>query len=525
MVPGVHVPAADATLRRQPLDPVAGAVAAGVSLGAAELVSGFDAAGTSLVSAIGDELVDRFAASLKDLAVRLFGTNDKAALVVGIVVVSLGIGATLGAMARRHPAVAAAGFTGFGVVGATAYARSPLASAAVGVVAAAVGVAAGLVSLRLLLRLGSAPTPAPPVGAGPAAGAASRRVFLATAGALAVGAAGSAALGRKLRATDPGASYRATATLPAPASAVALPATQPFAPAGLSPYVTPTADFYRIDTALVVPRVDPASWRLDVGGRVDRPFSLTLEELLAMDAVEVPVTLQCVSNEVGGDLVGNAVWQGVPLASLLERAGVRPEGTQVVGRSVDGWTAGFPTELVDGERTALVAYAMNGEVLPARHGFPARLVVAGLYGYVSATKWLRSIELTRLEDVDGYWVPRGWAKDGPVKTTSRIDVPRSSETLPAGPVAIAGVAWAPTRGIRAVEVQIDDGAWQPCELGAAASDETWVQWHLRWDASPGEHVLRVRAVDGTGAVQDDEVRPPRPDGATGLHTRRVRIQP
>jgi DMSO/TMAO reductase YedYZ molybdopterin-dependent catalytic subunit len=231
-----------------------------------------------------------------------------------------------------------------------------------------------------------------------------------------------------------------------------------------------------------------------------------------------------VSNEVGGDLVGNAVWQGVPLPVLLDRAGVQDDATQIVGHSVDGFTAGFPTELAGDGRTALVAYAMNGELLPPRHGFPARLVVAGLYGYVSATKWLSRIELARQEDVDGYWITRGWAKDGPIKLASRIDVPRNGADVVAGPTAIAGVAWAPTRGVGAVEVQVDDGEWQPAMLGTAASDETWVQWHLAWDAPPGRHRLRVRAVDGDGRRQIEADAPPAPDGATGLHTRTVTVR-
>jgi DMSO/TMAO reductase YedYZ molybdopterin-dependent catalytic subunit len=350
-----------------------------------------------------------------------------------------------------------------------------------------------------------------------------RREFLVTAGALAIGAAATAAAGRRLAGGDPSAEVRANTTVPRPTDGIAVPVSQAFDVDGLTPYITPNPDFYRIDTALTVPRVDPRSWRLGVDGLVERPFSLSFDDLLALDAVAEPVTLQCVSNEVGGDLVGNAVWQGVPLAMLLDRAGVRTEATQVVGRSVDGWTAAFPTELAGDGRTAMVAYAMNGELLPPRHGFPARLVVAGLYGYVSATKWLDRIELTRIEDVDGYWIPRGWSRDGPIKTASRIDVPRRGAVVPAGPTPLAGVAWAPTRGVGAVEAQVDDGPWQPCDLGAAASDETWVQWHLRWDATPGRHILRVRATDGRGEVQTDEISDPAPDGATGLHTRRVEV--
>ena len=528
------------------LDAAAGVVAAAVALGAGELVSGFDSAGTSLVSAVGDEFIDRFAASLKDVAVELFGTNDKAALVVGIVIVSLALGAALGVASRRRSWIGPAGFIAFGVVGFAAYRAAPLSSTAVGAVAAAVAATAGVTTLWFLLRLAAAAVAGPPPGdtiahpvddgvadgasivAAPrstAMTATNRRVFLVAAASLTAGAAGTAALGRRLRGTDPSADFRATNALPAPDLTPPVTIGEPFAEPGLTPYITPNADFYRIDTALVVPRIDPADWQVDITGLVDRPFSLTLDDLLSMESVEVPVTLQCVSNEVGGDLVGNAVWQGVPLEAVLERAGVQAEGTQVIGRSVDGWTAGFPTELASDGRPALIAYGMNGELLPPRNGFPARLVVSGLYGYVSATKWLESIELTPWEDVDGYWIPRGWSKEGPIKTASRIDVPRRSSSLPPGPTAVAGVAWAPSRGISAVEVQVDDGPWQPCELGEATNEHTWVQWRLVWDAPAGEHVLRVRATDGAGEIQTAEMAPPAPDGATGLHARRVVVGP
>lgn len=505
-------------------DALAGAVSAGVALAAGELVTSFDDAGTSLVSAVGDELVDGLAGPLKDVAVALFGTNDKAALVVGIVVVALIVGSWIGRAARSKPWVSPAAFGAFALVGAWSYDRLALASTTVGVVAAALAAVAGVASLRLLLAL--SPTPRAAAAAAPPSPATggTRRAFFGAAASLAVGAVATAAAARRLAAGDPAAEVRASTTLSRPVERVAVPASQPFDAPGLSPYITPTRDFYRIDTALVTPRIDPSSWRLELGGHVERPFEITFDELLALDSVEVPVTLSCVSNEVGGDLVGTAVWQGVPLTDLLERARPTAQGTQVVGRSVDGFTAGFPTELLGPDRTALVAYAMNGELLPARHGFPARLVVAGLYGYVSATKWLTEVELTRLEDFDGYWIPRGWSKDGPIKTASRIDVPRSGSDLASGRVAVAGVAWAPTRGIAAVEVQVDEGPWQRCELGAASSDETWVQWRLVWDAEPGEHRLTVRAVDGGGEPQEPESSPPAPDGATGLHSRRVTVR-
>jgi len=239
---------------------------------------------------------------------------------------------------------------------------------------------------------------------------------------------------------------------------------------------------------------------------------------------EDTVTLQCVSNEVGGNLVGNATWQGVHLKTLLDKAGVKKDGTQIVGHSVDDFTAGFPTQLALDGRTAMVAVAMNGEPLSAIHGFPARLVVAGLYGYVSATKWLDSIYLVPWEEFDGYWVPRGWDKEGPIKIASRIDVPRSGATLDAGPQPIAGVAWQPNTGISKVEVQVDDGPWMPAQLGDATSDDTWVQWYVPWTATSGEHKVRVRATNAKGEVQTDQRADPAPNGSTGWHTRTVRVR-
>jgi DMSO/TMAO reductase YedYZ molybdopterin-dependent catalytic subunit len=287
---------------------------------------------------------------------------------------------------------------------------------------------------------------------------------------------------------------------------------------GADPFITPNADFYRIDTALSVPQVDPDDWTLTVTGRVERELTLSFSELLDRPMVEVDITLACVSNEVGGKLVGTARWLGCRLDDLLDEAGIDPSADQVVGRSVDGFTAGFPTALLDG-RDALVAVGMNGEPLPTRHGFPARLVVPGLYGYVSATKWLSEIELTRFDEFEGYWIPRGWSVEGPIKTQSRIDTPVVGQRLDAGrPAPVAGVAWAPTVGIDRVEVQIDDGEWQEAELGERHTDTTWRQWRLPWVPEAGEHRIRVRATDGTGETQTQQRRPVAPDGATGWHT-------
>jgi len=477
------------------------------------------------VSSIGTEFIDRFAGGLKDLAVQLFGTNDKPALIVGIIINSLMLGALFGLVARRWFWLGAIGFAGFGAVGLWAYTRDPLGSTTTGLLAAVIAVAVGVASLWALLRVAPRRAAVTDRDAdhSDAHTGTRRRTFLAAALVAIAGAAGSSVLGRKLRAGNISEAARADVALPRAGTSAGVPDRQPFSPEGLSPYVTPNAEFYRIDTALIVPQVDIDAWSLEISGMVDSPFSISYDELLEMESVEETVTLQCVSNEVGGRLVDNAVWQGVPLQALLDRAGVQAGATQVVGRSLDDFTAGFPTDVALDGRVALVAYAMNGEPLPVEHGFPARLVVAGLYGYVSATKWLRQIELTSWEDFDGYWITRGWAKEGPIKTMSRIDVPASSARLAAGPTPVAGVAWAPTRGIERVEVQIDDGEWQECRLGEVASDNTWVQWLYEWDARPGEHTIRARATDRGGETQTDAVEPPIPSGATGWHSRRVRV--
>jgi DMSO/TMAO reductase YedYZ molybdopterin-dependent catalytic subunit len=314
--------------------------------------------------------------------------------------------------------------------------------------------------------------------------------------------------------TLPGASQ----PLPAP------PAATELGVGGLSPVLTPNETFYRIDTAFSVPRVDIQEWTLTVEGRVERPYTIDYFDLLDMPMVERDVTLSCVSNEVGGDLVGNARWLGVPLVEILDRAGPRDDAEQLVGHSVDQFTVGFPVEAVYDGRDALVAVGMNGEPLPLEHGFPARLVVAGLYGYVSATKWLSSIELTGWDEFDAYWIPRGWAKEAPIKTQSRIDTPRHRARLESGLHQVAGVAWAPSRGISKVEVRPGtDGDWIEADLSEPLSDNCWRQWVVGWEATPGTHQLQVRATDGEGNLQTDELRPPAPDGATGWHTIEVEV--
>lgn len=669
-----------------------GVVAAGAALAVSELVASLSPSAPSLVRTIGQRVIDVTPVPVVDWAIAMFGTNDKLVLVIGIVIVSLGIGALLGLLSRDRPGMAAAGFAVFGAVGFVAGLTDPLAGAALTLVAAlaAAGLGVGvLLTLRSLLVDATAP------GSGAVVRAGSRRAFLVASAATAVVSVFEVFLGRYLGSrTQSAAVGRQQVTLPTvsaspapaatpsedgmsettlpefepidttvpqfdpiepeflptdtPEAAGTVPAavettepaetasttqppttettqapetttteptqtettqpaettttqatatettqaaettttqapqttttqapetttttqapqttttqapetttttqapqttttqapttttTQPTAAPrvsgvaaptaaqiasveGVSELITPNDEFYVIDTAIGVPQVDHRTWTLSFTGRADNPFSITYDELLAMPLVERYITLCCVSNRVGGSLVGNAKWLGVPLRTLVERAGVRPDGNQLVGRSVDRFTVGFPTAAVFDGREALVAIGMNGEPLPLKHGFPARLVVSGLYGYVSATKWLTEVEFTGWNDFDAYWVPRGWAKQAPIKTQSRIDTPREG-TITAGPNVIAGVAWAQTRGISRVQVRVDDGDWLNAHLPQELSIDTWRQWYLEHDFTPGAHKIAVRAADGTGRTQTGNVRPPRPDGATGYHTIQV----
>jgi DMSO/TMAO reductase YedYZ molybdopterin-dependent catalytic subunit len=289
-------------------------------------------------------------------------------------------------------------------------------------------------------------------------------------------------------------------------------------------FITPNDDFYRIDTALSFPRISRDSWKVEIKGMVTNPLSFTYDQLSALPQVERTVTLCCVSNGVGGDLISNATWQGVLLKDLLDQAGVDAAAEQVYSTSLDGWTCGFPVNVAMDGRDAMIAIGMNGAALPLEHGFPARLVIPGLYGYVSATKWLKTIELNKWSDAEGYWVPLGWSRDGPVKTESRIDVPRATDKITAGPTKIAGVAWAQHRGVSKVEVKVDDGPWLEATLADAPSDDTWRMWSIDWTATTGRRTIQVRATDKTGETQTDQVADPAPNGASGYHTRRVTVK-
>ena len=479
----------------------------------------------SPIDAVGSEVIDRVPRWVKEQAIEWFGTDDKLALRVGIISILTIAAVGLGVVAARRPWVGAAGIGLFGLVGAVAAAHRPgegLGAAVPSIIGAAVGAAV----LHRMVR----PRPIEVPGPSQAPLGWDRRRFLAAGGVAAVSAAAAGGVAQALenRRVD---ELRAATREPLPELAASAGPDTSTAPLDLppdaqlfdeTPFVTPNDEFYRIDTALSFPNINIDKWSCEITGMVDVPLKISYADLLAMPQVERAVTLCCVSNEVGGEYIRNAVWRGVMLRDLLETAGVQPGAEQVYSTSLDGWTCGFPVAAAFDGRDAMIAIGMNGEALPLEHGYPARLVVPGLYGYVSATKWLARIELTTW-DQEGYWVPRGWSAEGPVKTQSRIDVPRT-KTVPSGKQAIAGVAWAQFRGIAKVEVQIDDGEWQQATLGADVSDDTWRQWLLEWAPTPGLYLLKVRATDKTGETQTELQTPVAPNGATGYHTIRVKVE-
>lgn len=501
---------------------LSGVLAGGVALAIGELVAGVGSSQRAPVIAVGDLVIDNVPRPVKDFAIDTFGTNDKIALLVGIYTVIAIAAAALGIAAVKRFVTGAIGIAVFGAVGVYAVLQGSDAGAAE-VLAAILGAFAGVGVLRLLLGAID-DSSSPPVVA--ATGPLERRAFLKLSGAAVVVGAGTASFGRYLQGRVSAAASRLAVVLPRAARpAAAIPAGADLGTEGLSPFLTPIADFYRIDVNLVVPQVAAEGWTLKVTGMVDDELELTYADVLAMEMVEEDMTLACVSNEVGGKLVGNARWLGTPLLPLLEKAGIKSGADQIVARSTDGFTVGFPVSSLQDGRAALLAIGMNGETLPIRHGFPARLVVAGLYGYVSATKWLSEIELTTFADFDPYWIKRGWAVEAPIKTQARIDTPRGLQRVTGASIPVAGVAWAQTRGITKVEVRVDEGEWNECELADEVGKNTWRQWLYRWEsAEPGRHQLTVRATDATGETQSSERVPPFPDGATGWHSIAVTVE-
>jgi DMSO/TMAO reductase YedYZ molybdopterin-dependent catalytic subunit len=501
------------------LGALSGVLAAAAGLGVGELVAALVTSWPSPVIAVGDRVIERAPQPVTRFAIDTFGTADKPVLIAGTLALVAVAAAGAGLLALRRPGAALGGIAAFGVVGGAATLASPGSGIGALLPVAATTVVASVALLVLVSGLAGRAATSQPAPVGRALGDVSRRRFLTLASTVAAGAAATASAGRFLVGGFDVDAARDALSLPAPGRTRDLPVpdSASFDVEGLTPYVTSNEDFYRIDINLELPRVDPATHVLRIHGMVDQELRIPLPDLLRRDLLEIPLTMTCVSNEVGGQLVGNALWLGVPLRELLDEAGVDPDADQIVGRSVDGYTGGFPVEAAY-DRDAMVVVGMNGQPLPLEHGFPLRLVTPGIYGYVGSTKWLGEIEVTRFDAFDQYWVPRGYDALAPIKTQSRIDTPRGLATVDPGTVAIAGVAWAQTRGVSRVEVRVDDGDWQEAELARAVGEATWVPWRLPYEATPGRHSVTVRATDGDGQVQTEERTSVAPDGAAGWHS-------
>ncbi len=501
---------------------LAGVISAGVLFAIAELVAAFFGPVASPLTSVGSTFIDFTPGWLKNFAIATFGTNDKMVLLLSMGIAAAALSAVAGIVARKSLRTAMAMVLAFAIVmaaciitraGAGPFDLLPL----------LLGTAAGLWALRFLSSTKSnAPEPkitdetrsSHPV-------APSRRIFLIRSATLAAVAVVAGLGGSVLSATrNTARAFREALKLPTPkVKAAALPTGVQAPVDGVTPFVTPNADFYRIDTALIVPEIDPESWELRVHGMVEEEFSITFDELLKSELIESHVTLTCVSNVVGGNLAGNAKWLGFPLREVLARAKPKAGADMVLSTSSDGFSASTPLPVLQDDRDAMLAIGMNGEPLPLEHGFPVRMVVPGLYGFVSATKWVVDLEVTTFAEKAGYWTSRGWSSHGPIKTASRVEVPRAFGRVPAGKVSIGGSAWAQTKGISKVEIQLDDGAWQLAELAAEASVDTWRQWSYIWnDAPAGTHKVRVRAYDTAGELQIEDQAPPEPDGSTGWHS-------
>jgi DMSO/TMAO reductase YedYZ molybdopterin-dependent catalytic subunit len=532
-------------------------ITAAVALGVAELAAAITGPQGAPVIAVGEVAINLTPIPVKEFAIAHFGSHDKEALVAGIVMLLVAFAALVGILAVRRIAAGLAGLAAFAAVGAAAAVSRPTATA-VDVVPTLAGVCAAAVALVVLARYAGAALPqsleaaisralgaafrlvtaqarqgtdrepatgrewvtGAELGTGtePVTGRGSpdRRRFLIAAAGAATLAAAAGGLGDRLLGRFSIASSRAQVRLPAPAvAAPAVPTGADLRISGLTPFFTPDSSFYRVDTDLILPQVAPQTWTLRIDGMVERELEIDFAELLRMPLTETDITLVCVSNEVGGSYAGNARWLGAPLAGLLRRAGVRAGADLVLSTAADGMTISTPVAAIMDGRDALLAVGMNGQPLPVAHGFPARMVVPGLYGYVSATKWVTRLTLTTFARQRAYWTQRGYAAQAPIKTESRIDVPRPLAQLSAGRVAVAGVAWAPTRGIASVEVSVDGGPWHVARLATADGIDTWRQWMWPWDATPGLHRLQVRATDRAGVTQPARRAPSFPNGASG----------
>ena len=497
---------------------IAGVAAASVSLGVAQLVGVPFGARADARTAIASSVVDLTPGPIKEWAIQTLGSLDKLFLAIAVLVGIATIAAIAGSLETQRRPVGSAVIVAAGVLGCVAV-LSRQGATALDTIPTVAGAACGVAALRLLTRR-FWPGPGDPEDRAdhdePDAGRRRLVIF----GLLGFGVVSGVAGAVITRFVHSVAGDRNSVTLPrARIPAPPIPADVQPNGVALPSFITPSADFYRVDTALTVPQLSHRDWRLRIHGMVDREATYSFEELAAFDVVEMPMTLTCVSNPVGGDLISTGVWTGYRVADLLAAARVHTDADMVLSTSVDGFTAGTPVEALTDGRDALLAVGLNGQPLPIEHGYPARLVVPGLYGYVSATKWVVDMELTRFDRAEAYWTRMGWAPRAPIKTESRIDVPKGGQKLPIGPVVFGGVAWAQNRGVRAVEVRVDDGGWQPAELGASYSNATWRLWSFPWQAkSPGKHTITVRAADNTGATQTADRVGSVPDGATGWHT-------
>lgn len=492
----------------------AGIVSAAVLLAVAELLAALFARSASPILAVGSVIVDIVPRPLKELAITLFGETDKIALLAGV-----GLGAAVAAAVagilqyRLRPAGAVV--LAIGGVLATVAILTRTGAGALAWLPPVIGTAAGVFVLmfsttKLRRWMTSAAADADTRGT-------DRRGFLLFTGLTAVGAVVVGVGARVLNATSSSvAAARDALRLPTARTTVTVPEGANWEVPGLTPIITPNADFYRVDTALTVPNVDPTTWRLSIEGMVDTPIELSFDDLVNMGLDEYGVTLTCVSNEVGGGLVGNAIWTGVPIRDILRMAGVQSGADMVLSESVDGYTASTPLgSLTDDNLDAIFAVAMNGEPLPFEHGFPVRMVVPGLYGYVSATKWVTKLTVTRFDQVEAYWTPRGYSAEAPIKMSSRVDTPKIGTPVTAGAITVAGMAWAQPIGVATVEVSIDNGEWQPTTLSTPINDQSWVQWKYDWTAEKGTHYIAVRATDKQGNVQIEDAAPIAPNGSSG----------
>jgi DMSO/TMAO reductase YedYZ molybdopterin-dependent catalytic subunit len=531
---------------------IAGLLTAAVALGIGQLVAGIVAPDGSPVVAVGEASIGLTPRPVHDFAISTFGSHDKVVLVIGILAVLAIFAAIVGVLAMRRLWYGMAGLAVFAAVGLWAALTRPTASAGYAL-PTLVGAAVAVIALRLLVRAAPPAAEVPSAAAEPAAEQESlpdwsapldddetpaaagpsqppeavasrparwptqpRRSFLATGVTVAGTAAVAGLAGRLLAERTSVTQARASLRLPAPThSAPPLPAGYNLPVTGLSSFITPNSSFYRVDTAIVLPEVPPSSWQLRVHGMVTREITINFDQLIRRPLTADYITLTCVSNPVGGPYVGNALWVGASVASLLREAGVRAGADQLLCTSTDGFTSGTPLQTVMDGRDAMLAVAMNGTALPVAHGFPVRMVVPGLYGYVSACKWITDIEVTTYAANTAYWVNQGWAAQAPIKTESRIDVPTGTSTLKAGRTPVAGVAWAQHKGIAAVEVRVDSGPWNEARLSAVPDIDCWRQWVWDWDATPGKHQIEARATDATGYTQTAVQEPPPPNGASG----------